>query len=152
MAWLGGEGVMTMDDLKTRVLAAVAAEPSPSRSEARRRHFLLLVAAVSISVVVFLAMGGVRPYARPVALWIGTSAGALLVAAAAVAVAVRRGPSMLGRPAALLVGVALATPLLLLLWKIGLSERFPGMMEPWVTKRGFRCLGLALGVGAAPIA
>jgi hypothetical protein len=81
-----------------------------------------------------------------------TSIGAMAIAGTAAVLAFRRGRSMLGRPASFLVGLAVATPLVLLAWKIGMSSIFPEMTRPWPDRAGFRCLTLAAATGIAPIA
>ncbi len=139
-----------MTDLKQRVLAAVAAEPSLARPEAARRRLAALVGAGLISLTIFLLAGGIQPKGRPMGLWAATSLGATAIAATVLLLALRRGRSMLGRSAPLLVGLALATPALLLAWKIALSTTFPGMTEAWPERPGFRCLCLALATGMAP--
>ncbi len=112
----------------------------------------MLCGAGLAALAIFTLAGGVRPTGRPVALWIVTSAGAIAVAGAALALAYRRGPSMLGRPAAVLAGVAVATPLLLLAWKLGVSSLVPEMTRWWPERLGLRCLTLALATGIAPTA
>ncbi len=144
-----------MTDLRERVLAAVAvARPLP-RAEARRRDRGLLVLAGLSSLLVFVVAGGFRPfrpYDRPFALWAATSVGATAIAAAALALALRRGGSMLGRSAPFLLALALATPVLLVLWKVGVSSAFPGMTVPWEEKPGYKCLALAGATGIVPAA
>ena len=141
-----------MSRLKERVLAAVAAEPAPTRAQARRSARILLASAVLCSLTIFVLSGGVRPTGRPDLLWATTSVGAMAIAAAAMALALRRGPSMLGRPAAHLLAIALATPLILVIWKAAVSAAFPGMTVPWPERPGFRCLSLAIATGIVPAA
>lgn len=141
-----------MTELKARVLAAAAAERSPARPAAARRRGLFLSGALLASLAIFALAGGVRPTGRPVALWLATSAGAIAIAAAAALLALRRGRSMLGRPAAVLAGVAIGTPLLLLAWKLGVSAPFPEMTRWWDERPGLRCLTLGLATGLAPTA
>lgn len=140
-----------MIDLKQRVLAAAAAETSPTRSAVLRRRAVLAVAGALAALGGWLANGGVRPTGRPAALLALTSLGALAVAAVAVTLALRRGKSMLGRPAPMLIALALATPIVLLGWKSALSSAFPGMTVPWPDRPGLRCLCVALETGAAPL-
>ena len=138
--------------LRQRVLAAVAAERSPARPAMARLRWLLLGGAGAASLAIFALAGGVRPTGRPAALWVVTSAGAMAVAAAATVLAFRRGPSMLGRSASVLLGVALVTPVLLLAWKLGVSSLIPEMTRWWPERPGFRCLKLATATGLAPTA
>lgn len=140
-----------MSDLEHRVLAAIAAEPSLTRSQVQRRRLVLFGAAASVTLFLFLWAGGVRPTGRPTVLWALTSTGSTVIAAIALAVALGRGRSMLGRPARVLLAVAVATALLLLCFKFSLSTEFVGMTVPWPDRPGFRCLLLALGTGIAPM-
>jgi hypothetical protein len=141
-----------MDEMKARILATVAAEPARPRAAAARVRWLVLGSAALAALAIFALAGGLRSMGRPAALWIPTAAGALAIAAAAVALAFRRGPSMLGRSAAVLVGIAVATPLLLLAWKLGLSSLFPEMTRAWPGRWGSRCLMLSTAMGTAPVA
>ncbi len=140
-----------MIDLKQRVLAAAAAGPSPARSAVLRRRAALAAAAALVALGAWLANGGVRPTGRPAALVALTALGALAVAAVTVTLALRRGKSMLGRPAPALIALALATPLVLLAWKSAFSWAFDGMTVPWPDRPGLRCLCVALETGAAPL-
>jgi len=140
-----------MSDLEHRVLAAIAAEPSLTRSQFQRRRFVLFVAAGSLTLFLFLWAGGVRPTGRPFLLWAATSTDSTVIAAAALALALGRGSSMLGRSARVLLAVAVGTPILLLLWKFSLSSEFAGTTVRWPERPGFRCLFLALGTGIAPM-
>lgn len=141
-----------MTDLQQRVFAAIAAEPSPARPAVSRMRTELLAGAILVSLSVFIATGGIRPTGRPAILMIATFAGAIAISAGAALLALRRGRSMLGRSAPVLVAIALATPLLLLAWKISVSALFSGMSEPWPDRVGLRCLSVALLTGAAPFA
>jgi len=138
--------------LKERVLAAVAAEPSAAHAAVVRLRWRLLVGAGLVSLALFVLAGGIRPTGRPVILWVATSAGALVIAGVAAALAFGRGRSMLGRSAPVLVGIAVLTPLLLLAWKAGVSSLFEDMTRRWPERPGFRCLTLATATGIAPTA
>jgi len=138
-----------MTDLRQRVFAAIAAEPSLPRPAAERRRAAMLAIAGLVSLIVFVLLGGARPGDSAFALWACTAVGAPATAGTALALALTRGGSMLGRSAPFLIGLALATPILLFLWKAALSTSF-GMTQ-WVDARpGFRCLGLALSTGVVP--
>jgi hypothetical protein len=102
---------------------------------------LLLIGAL------FLAFGGIRMAPRPAALVIETATGAAVVAFSALLLAFGRGRSMLGRPTAWLVGASLLVPVVLLVWKIYWSTRYPDMSVTWPTRPGFRCLRLSLILG-----
>jgi hypothetical protein len=153
--------------LKARVLAAAAAEPSPTRAAVRRRNRLIsLVAAASgigafvlfaalISGSHLLRLGGeVMPQQhveRPVWLVVTTAGGAGAVAVAALWLALSRGRSMLGRsPRRLLYGSVLI-PVSLLAWKLTSSIAFGDAMVAWPDRPGERCLSLSLLVAAGPL-
>jgi hypothetical protein len=154
-------------ELRARVLAAAAAEPSPTRAAVRRGALLMgLVAAASGigAFVVFavlmsdghlLRLGGeIAPHQRlerPVGLVVATTSGALGIAAAAVWLALRRGRSMLGRSRRRLLCGAVLIPISLLAWKVGCSIAFGAAMVAWPERPGERCLALSLLVSAGPL-
>jgi hypothetical protein len=154
-------------ELRARVLAAAAAEPSPTRAAVRRGALLMgLVAAASGigAFVVFavlmsdghlLRLGGeIAPHQRlerPVGLVVATTKGALGIAAAAVWLALRRGRSMLGRSRRRLLCGAVLIPISLLAWKVGCSIAFGAAMVAWPERPGERCLALSLLVSAGPL-
>jgi hypothetical protein len=154
-------------ELRARVLAAVAAEASPTRAAVRRRNGLIGVVAAASAIGAFalftafmsdgqlLRLGGeIAPHSRlerPVSLVVTTSGGALGVAAAAVWLALGRGRSMLGRSRGrLLLGIVLI-PVGLLAWKVGSSVAFGAAMVPWLDRPGERCLSLSLVVAMGPL-
>ena len=154
-------------DLRARVLAAAAAERSPTRAAVRRRNvFMGLVAAASGvgAFVLFAALmseshllrlgGDVAPQQRlerPVELVVATAGGALAIAAIAVWLALRKGRSMLGRSRPWLIRGAALIPISLLAWKVGCSIAFGAAMMPWPERPGERCLALSLLVAAGPL-
>jgi hypothetical protein len=153
--------------LRARVLAAAAAEPSPTRAAVRRRNvFMGLVAAASGvgAFVLFAALmseshllrlgGDVAPQQRlerSVELVVATAGGALAIAAIAVWLALRKGRSMLGQSRPCLIRGAALTPISLLAWKVGCSITFGAAMMPWPERPGERCLALSLLVAAGPL-
>lgn len=141
-----------MTELKQRVLAAVAAQPSPTRHATNRRRARLLAGAASLSLATWAMSGGIRPTGRPAELMLASALGALAVAAVALAGALSRGRSMLGRSPGALIIIAVACPLALLAWKAGVSAHFDGMTVPWPDRPGFRCLLVALASSVAPFA
>lgn len=143
--------LMLSDDFRARVLAAATQEPSPTRTQMRLRNLALLTSGFIVPLVVFFGFGGIRPTHRPGDLILETAGGALLIAATVVVIALRRGQSMLGRPGTWLIALALATPVVLFLWKIGISSLFPGMMVKWPERPGFRCLRLSCLLAAWPL-
>jgi len=156
-----------MTDLRARVLAAAAAEPSPTRATVRRRNgWLGVVAAASAlgAFAVFAALmsdshllrlggelGPQQRVDRSLGLVVTTVVGAASVAAAALWLALGRGRSMLGRSRRALLYGGLSIPLGLLAWKVGASLAFGADMVPWPERPGERCLALSLLVAAGPL-
>jgi hypothetical protein len=154
-------------NLRARVLAAAAAEASPTRAAVRWRNLLigLVAAATGIGAfVIFAALmseshlvrlgGDVVPQQRlerPVALVVATAGGALGIAATAVWLALPRGRSMLGRSRPRLLCAAALIPISLLAWKVGCSLAFGAPMVAWPERPGERCLALSLLVAAGPL-
>jgi hypothetical protein len=154
-------------ELRARVLAAAAAEPSPTCAAVRRRKlFMGFVAAASGigTFVIFAAVmsdgqllrfgGEVAPQQRldrPLGLVVATASGALGVAATALWLALRRGRSMLGRSRRRLLCGAILIPISLLAWKVGCSIAFGAAMVAWPERPGERCLALSLLIAAGPL-
>lgn len=154
-------------NLKAWVLAAAAAEPSPTRAAVNRRNILIGMLAVASGVGAFVIfalltsegqlvrVGGEvashRHLERSVWLVATTAGGALGVAATALWFALCRGRSMLGRSRSrLLCGIALI-PLGLFAWKVSCSLAFGDPMAEWPERPGLRCLSLSLLVAAGPL-
>ncbi len=154
-------------ELRARVLAAVAAEASPTRAAVTRRNILIsLVAAASAigAFVIFavltsegqlLRLGGEvarsQRVERSVWLVVTTAGGALGVAAAAVWLALGRGRSMLGRSRRWLLYGGVLIPISLLAWKVSCSVAFGDAMVAWPERSGLRCLALSLLVAMGPL-
>lgn len=139
---------MSASDVRARVLAAVQSEVSPPRAvvdamDVRRIGFALLA-----SLGVFAAVNGVRVGDRPLSLLAMTALGAAAFTVVVGALAVTRGRSMLGRSGALLWSIAVATPVVLLMWKLTWTARFD-VLGPM--RVGLKCLGLSLAMAAAPM-
>lgn len=138
-------------ELKGRILTAVQAEPAPTQSAVRRRGWLTLSISAAVAIAIFAHYGGIRVSGRPALLIVLTCLGWSVVGAAAAALAVARGRTMLGRSTASLAILVGAVPLVLLAWKVGVTVPFgPEMSAPWSGRPGFRCLGLTLAM-AAPL-
>lgn len=154
-------------DLKARVLAAAAAEPSPTRAAVNQRNVVIsMVAATSIvgALMIFATLasdgqlvrlgGEVAPdryVERSVWLLLTTAGGALGIVAMALWFALRRGRSMLGRSrGSLLCGIVLI-PLALFAWKIGWSLALGDSMVEWPERTGLKCLSLSLLVAFGPL-
>ncbi len=88
---------------------------------------------------------------RPMALIVGTSLGTAVIAAAGTWVALGRRRSMLGRSSVALCVMAFVTPIALLFWKIVWSAQFPGGLDEWPGRIGFKCFSLSLLMGALPL-
>ena len=58
---------------------------------------------------------------------------------------------MLGRPRALLVGAALATPTVLFAWMLVWNLLYPETLRAWAGRPGFLCLDFTLAMGAWPL-
>jgi hypothetical protein len=155
------------EELRARVLAAAAAETSPTRADVGRRNLLISFVAAASGLgafVIFTALmseghllrlgGQVAPdqyLERPVGLVATSVGGALVVAATAVWLALRRGRSMLGRSRRRLLWGAALMPISLLAWKVGCSIAFGASMVAWPERPGERCLALSLFVAAGPL-
>jgi Negative regulator of sigma F len=153
---------MLSPELKRRVLEGIQRTPSPTRGQARRRAALLYPAALLVLGAIFAYAYAPRAAGsqlfgdgsfdrRPQALVLGTLAGAALVAGLALWAALGRGRSALGRPLGWLAIVALATPVVLLGWKVGWTSAFAGMMAEDPVRPGLKCLGWTLAMGACPL-
>jgi hypothetical protein len=120
---------MPPTDLRARVLAAAAAERVPPRPVGARRRAVTLgvgfAASVLLSVLIGLPGTGGRPCAYVTAITIAWGA----VAMAATLWGVARGRSMLGRSTAWRVGVAVATPLMLLATAVTLAMFWPATLD-----------------------
>lgn len=154
-------------ELRARVLAAVAAEPSPTRATVHRRNALINMVAAATGMgafVVFawlmsdgqlLRLGGeVAPHQhlqRSVWLVATTAGGALGIAAMALWLALSRGGSMLGRSRHWLLYGGALIPLGLFAWKVACSLIFGYAMVSWPGRPGLRCLSLSLLVAVGPL-
>jgi hypothetical protein len=154
-------------ELRARVVAAAAAEASPTRAAVNRRNVFISMAAAASGIGAFVIfavlmsqselvrLGGEvathQRVDRSVWLVVTTAGGALGVAATALWLALWRGRSMLGRSrSSLLYGSALI-PVGLFAWKVisGLAFGYP--MIAWPERPGLRCLSLSLLVASGPL-
>jgi hypothetical protein len=135
--------------LRDRVLADVAAHRSRTRSQGRRRAALLYTVAALAGLPLFFAWGGfAHTSGRPIALTVGMSLGALLLAVVCAAVAWWRGRSVVGRPATALLATAVLAPLATYFWLVSWHSRY---VDPFA-RVGYRCLTMTLVAGAAMLA
>jgi hypothetical protein len=139
------------EQLKSRILGAIAVLPSSNRRRHVARASLLLVGAVAVSLSFFFLAGGVRVGGRPLSLVIGTALGTGVATCVASYVALGRSNSMMGRPRVWLLAVAVASPLMLLLWKVAWSAQYDGGIDRWPERPGLRCLKLSLAIGIVPL-
>jgi hypothetical protein len=136
---------------RARLLGLVAAEPSPSRLEVQKRALAWSALGLLVPLGGFALLGGVRQGPRPSALLLATALGTASIALVALGLALGRAGRTLGPTRARLLAVALLPPLLLTLWKVGVSSTFAGMTELWPARPGLRCFGLSLLFGIVPL-
>lgn len=146
------EGSGPTPELRARVLLAASRERAATRARVRLGDAAALVAAFVVPLLIFAAFGGLREGPRPSALVLRTSLGAAAIAFAAGVVAFTRGRSSVGRAKAWLLALSIATPLLLLTWKVAISAEFAGMLVRWPGRIGLRCLGLSCLMALGPMA
>src|SRR3954463_4285393 len=127
---------------KARIVRMTEHAPASTRGTDSTRALLLVAGSVMVAGTIFFLSGGVRVTGRPWSLLIGTTVGTGVIATIAIAAAIWRGRSMLGRSRAVLLSAALMTPLALLAWKILYSSQFAHGLDPWAGRPGLRCLGL----------
>lgn len=137
-------------ELRARIIERVRAERSPTRIEIAARRRLTMLVVLVVPTIVFLAWGGVRAAPRGVDLMLWTGVGAAFVSAGATYVGLGSRRSMLGRPRAHLVALAVLTPLLLFAWKLCVSSLYSGALIEWPDRPGLRCLLLGAMLSLAP--
>ncbi|MEO8799326.1 MAG: NrsF family protein, partial [Polyangiaceae bacterium] len=97
-------------ELRARVLAAIEAEPAPTRAEHRQKSIRALGLGVGAAMLVMFATGGPDPGHRTASFFVLSAFLLVVVSSALTVVALRGfGKSMSRAPAELLVGLALAT-------------------------------------------
>src|SRR5260221_7596575 len=141
----------TLAQLRARTIERARCEPSLTRAQVAVRHRTATVAVLLVPLLVFIGLGGVRVAPRPAGLVLETVLGSSSLAIGAAIIGVRRGRSMLGRPRSRLVAVALFTPVLLLVWRVLASSRYPSMMTEWPERPGLRCLLLSGALSFVPL-
>src|SRR5215471_8464180 len=141
---------MLAPDLKRRILAATASEPSPTRRQRRIRSAARIASALAVPLLLFALVGGPRRGPRPLGLVAMTAIGTSGIAAIALFVAVGRGSSMLGRSRRRLIATAASAPVAFLLWKVAATWGVPHMMDAWPTRPGLRCFALTALLAAWP--
>lgn len=139
------------DEREARILAAVAEAAGPTRAQVQRRTAVVLAAALAGGIAIFSYAGGFRlgGEPRPLALTALTFGGTLVIAATALRLAYGRTGSALGPPRVALVAIAVLTPLLAFVWKVGVSLLFDGATEWLFPERiGLKCLVLSLSIAS----
>lgn len=136
--------------MKARAIAAARAQPSPVRRVVSVRTKAIIIAGFFAPVLIFLAVGALRPGDRPWALYAGTALGTLLIAAVTAWVVIGRGGQMLGRPRRWLIASITATPLAFLAWKL-IWSHVHGFTHAWPERLGLRCLALTLVLALFPL-
>ena len=137
--------------LRAQVIERARHEPSATRAELVRHHRIVGALVLLIPLLLFVIWGGVRSGPRPEKLLLETGLGSAAIALGMASIALGRGHSMLGRPRSWLLAGVMLTPVLLLLWRILISSRYPGMMVDWVQRPGLRCFLLSSVLAAAPL-
>lgn len=153
--------------LRARVLAAAAAEVSPTRATVKRGNMLISMVAVASGIGAFVIFAGLMSEGellrlggevallqrseRSIWLVVATAGGALGVAATALWLALGRGRSMLGRSRRWLLYGGVLVPISLCAWKVSCSMAFGDAMVAWPERPGLRCLALSLLVAVGPL-
>jgi hypothetical protein len=112
---------------------------------------MLFISAAAALGGVFAAAGGAHCESRSPTLIAGTAMGAGVLALVSLWSALSRGRSMLGRPRAIVLAIAVAAPVALFVWKVGWSAQYPDALDAWPVRVGFRCLGLTLAMSLWPL-
>ena len=141
----------TLSELRARVLAEAGQQPAPTRAQVATRQRVVIFVALVLSLLVFLAWGGLRASPRPGKLVLETSLGSAILAVGVALVVLGRGRSMLGRGRAWLAVVTIATPLALLAWRVVASAQYPGMMVEWSERPGYRCFAFSGTLALIPL-
>jgi hypothetical protein len=135
--------------LRARVLAAAAAQPSPTRKDGRRRALVLTAISLAIALGGFEAAGGFGHSAsRPIGITIALAAGWAVASLALSIVALRRPGRAMGAPPLVMLGAATLAPFLCFAWMHVWSGAYA---EP-SPKFGWRCIALTLLFAATPLA
>lgn len=137
--------------LRARVIDRSAREPSPTRGQLASRSRIVLGVPLLVTLLAFVAWGGIRVGPRPSGLVFQTALGSAVLATLFAIVALGRGRSMLGRPRSWLLTQVLLTPVSLFGWRVLISACYPRMMLEWVERPGLRCFALSLTLACAPL-
>lgn len=139
-------------ELRARVLGAIKREPSPPIDVVSRRRVLAIALGFVPVVAIFQIVGGVVLGERPMGYVAFIAIGWTILALAATWGAIARGRSMLGRPRAWLVVVAIVTPLLLLGVAAAAAAMWPQTLEsPCTPLNHVGCFAIATLMASAPL-
>jgi hypothetical protein len=142
---------MLTPDLKHQILAAAAAEASPTRRQRVVGTAIRAASALTVPLLLFALVGGAGLGPRPLGLAAMTVLGTSIIAAWALFEGFGRGPSMLGRSRGRLLATAALVPVAFLVWKVAASSGVPHMMDPWPDRPGLRCFGVTALSAAWPL-
>jgi hypothetical protein len=138
-------------EMKARLFDAIKQEKSPTRGEVARQVAVVVGVAVVMAAIMLYVLDGVHLAPRPIAFVCGTAVGWSVVAAIAARLAFGRGGSMLGRPRARLIAVAVVTPIVLFGWMLLWNMSFPETFVHVEGRVGLRCLAFTLAMAAWPL-
>jgi hypothetical protein len=134
--------------LRARVLDAAAKKNAPTRARGTQMLVVVVVSSIAFATMVFELAGGFDHSAgRPIGLTLALAGGWLVACAALTWLALGRGDSTLPRRPAILVPLAIATPLACFVW----MHLFNGTYQEPFERVGFRCLAYTLLVAAVPL-
>ena len=140
------------DDLRARVLAQVAASPSPTRAVYKRRIVLVAAIGALATVALFMGMGGMAPGTRPVEMIAFTVGFGLLAAAVLTRLSASSSGSMLGRPRPVLLTAVVITAPLLAVIAFGATMVWPAPAHEHVsTANHLACGAMSVLQGALPL-
>ena len=141
-----------LQELKARVLLEVRATPSPTRRASQLHTWSVLQGSFIVGAALFFSFDGIRHgQGRPLWLCAASSLGWASVAGLSMAGALLPGTSALGRPRAVLVGIALGTPAVLLAMMLAFAALCPAVTLTHPERLGLKCLGLTMATAALPL-
>jgi hypothetical protein len=139
-------------DLRARILAAAADEPSPPRERVKRSSVVAMALALVALTSALFATGGLHLGSRPAAYVAVTAIGWAAAAVLATVFAFGRGRSAVGRASPLLMASAVAVAPLLCVWALAWTMAWPELdlgEGGWAAH--LTCFAMATVVGLAPL-
>jgi hypothetical protein len=137
---------MAPPDRKSRITAAVAEIPAPTRRQLLRRQAWLIFAGVAGALTLFWAEGGLRATGRPPSLIAWTAVGTSCFVGVGMWLLFTRGRSGRRRGWAVLGLATLAPAAAFVLWRYGLGSLYH-LASPWPTRMGYRCFAMSVATG-----